>query len=737
MRFLLGVGFCLLSLQAFAQEKCAFVPFNKHLSEISGETESEASFEKWMLNRQQQLRSSVRTAGTAAEARYIIPVVVHVVHRQGEAVGEGANIPEAQILSQLKILNDDFRALNQADINKLSPQFKSLVADTEIEFVLAKQDPEGVETNGIVRIASSQQSWSQSDDLELKALSQWPPDQYLNLYAASLTYPTLGWAQFPQSNELEGLNFGDVSEASDGVVIDYRYVGTGGQAASDSKGRTATHEIGHYFGLRHIWGDGGCSIDDYVSDTPLVGDSNQGCPAENNKPKACNSNEDAMYQNYMDYSGDACMALFTLGQKERMHVVLQNSPRRKELHNSPGKQAPTVVANDAGLRQLALIPAERCNSTYTPNLEVRNYGNTKVTQVAVALSVDGRPLGTYTRQTSLNYLDVQTIALDPIIIENPGPREVIASITLTNNTEDGKSSNNTVTTILDVPQQTNLPLSHDFEGGFFPFYVINPNVRTYTWELKDVPNSTSSNNTAAFINFFDYGQEGHRDILVSPVFDLSEENYLFVSMSVAHARYDRTSTDGLEIYVATDCSTNLQTADLVYSASGDRLATTSPTTQAFVPEDATEWRSIGLDLSAYAGLPNIQLLIVSVNDYGNNLYLDDIQISNVPVAPLNLSLQEVLQPSAVFGHEDSPLQVRIKNSGSEVIESIKFRISLNSEPIHDISLSQLALEPLTTRDVTLATLTELPPGPHVLEVLAYSPNGGIDAIGSDDLLVKQ
>ncbi len=736
MRFLLGVGLCLLSLPVFAQEKCAFVPYNKHLSELNKQQESEATFEKWMQHKQKTLQTSMRTAGEAASARYVIPVVVHVIHHRGETVGQGANIPRDQILSQLKTLNDDFRALNQTDINKLSPQFKSLVADTEIEFVLAKQDPEGVETEGIVRVASSKQSWRQDEDFQLKALSHWPSDQYLNIYVAQLSNQVLGWAQFPQSDQLEGVNIGDLSEASDGVVIDYRYLGTGGQAASDSKGRTATHEVGHYLGLRHIWGDGGCNVDDFVSDTPLVGDKNQGCPAETDKPLACN-NDPAMYENYMDYSGDACMALFTLGQRERMHVVLQSSPRRKELHNSPAKQTPTIAANDAGLRQLTLTPALQCNSTYIPNLEVRNYGNTQVTQVQVGLTIDDQLVNTYTLNTNLAYLESETLQLDPIAISNPGQRAITATITLTNAAQDGKNSNNTVSATLDIPQQNMLPLSHNFEEDLFPFYVVNPD-QSYSWELKEVPNGTTANNTAAFINFYDYADEGQRDILASPVFNLTDENYFFLTLSLSHARYDdRTSADGIEIYVATDCSTNLQTATLVYSASGEALATSPATTAVFAPKDASEWSSIGLDLSAYAGSPGVQILIVGVNDYGNNLYLDDIEISNEPIAPLNVTLSQISQPSAVFGQADSPVMVRIKNSGSDTVQSLKFKLTLNGEVIRDLALDNLALEPLETMDLELAQLEELGIGAHVLDILAYNPNGGVDGSGSDDFLSKQ
>ena len=753
MRLLLGIGLCLLPLLSFSQEKCGFVKYHKHLSEVTKATESEAVFENWMQQKQKELffikgttgnplkgepTAPMRAAGTratAAAAKFVIPVVVHVIHH-GEEEGQGANIPKEQILSQIKSLNDDFRALNSTDINKLPADFKALAVDTEIEFILAKQDPEGVATDGIVRVASSEVNWEQGEDLKLKALSQWPSDKYLNFYTADLSHPLLGWAQFPQSSQLSGLNLGDGSEASDGVVLDYQYVGTGFKANNSSKGRTATHEMGHYLGLRHIWGDGDCGQDDYVNDTPLVEKSYQGCPKPEDA-KSC-SNGPAMYQNYMDYTDDGCMALFTPGQKERMFVVLQNSPRRKELNNSIGKQEPVLVANDAGVRSLLLSPTQSCNNSYIPTIELRNYGNNQVTQVQVSLRVDNVLVKTYNLSTKLDYLQIQTIALDEVVIDKAGQRLVSASVTLTNNKQDGKTSNNTALYDLTVPLRTSLPFAYDFQKGFYPFYVINPD-RSFSWQLANVANGTTTANTAAFLNFYDYSEQGQRDILASPLLDLSAESKLFVALRAAYARFDRSSEDGLEIYVSTDCSASLKTASLVYKAAGDALASASPTTNPFQPLDASHWSSIGLDLSAYAGLPNVQLLFVGVNGYGNNLFLDDIKFSNKPLAALNVTLAEIVQPTAAFGNEkvDVPLTVQLRNSGSETIHSLSFKISLNGSEIIQLNVEGLDLPPQTEQPVTIGLLQELSAGPHIIKVQAYSPNGGVDGISSDNTQSKQ
>ena len=741
-RLLLCIGLFLFSLQLHAQEKCAFVPYQKHLAEISPSTEQAPDFESWLVEKKKRLKGKYSAAPgadvnrtLAVNAKWVIPVVVHVIHR-GEAVGTGSNIPMEQIISQINTLNNDFRAKNQAEIDKLPAAFKALAADTEIEFVLAKQDPDGLPTDGVVRVESGKANWGQQEDLMLKQLSHWPASKYLNLYAATLAYPVLGWAQFPTSDKVPGLTFGDVAEETDGVVVDYRYFGSGYQANTSSKGRTVTHEVGHYFGLRHIWGDNDdCVADDYVDDTPLVAKAYYGCPTKDtDKPKNC-AGTDAMYQNYLDYTDDKCMALFTPGQKQRMDVVLQYSPRRKDLHYSIGKEEPVLVPNDASVRALTLTPIQFCEARYLPALEVRNTGNNQLTQVSIALSVDNTVIKTYHLNTNLAFMQSQTFQLDEMLL-NPGERAIKATITLANGKQDGRTSNNTSTASVTVPLKTTLPVKHNFETGIYPFSINNPDL-SYTWQLAAAPNGITPGNKAAFINFYDYPTLGQKDILASPILDLRGESKVFLSFRIAHARFDRSSFDALEVYVSSDCRLDLQTAKRVYSLSDEDLATAPSSTSAFTPKDGSHWGGIMLDLSAYAGQENIQVLLIAVNDYGNNLYLDDIEISNNFSTPLNVVLSEIVQPSPVIGSTTSPLTVKLKNMGTETINTLRAKVSLNSVVVKDVQLSSLNLAPLSEQLYSLGTLEEVGNGPHNLRIQVYAPNGGFDAISIDNTLRMQ
>lgn len=261
-----------------------------------------------------------------------IPVVVHVVYNTS-----AQNVSDAQIQSQLTVLNNDFRKLN-ADWSSTPSVFQSLVADAEVQFCLAQRDPSGNATTGIIRKSTTVPSFSTNDNVKRSAnggSDAWPASSYLNIWVCNISGGILGYAQFPGG-----------ASATDGVVINYTAFGTTGTAAAPfNKGRTATHEVGHWLNLYHIWGDDGtaCTGSDAVGDTPNQADENYGCPAFPTVSCSNGPNGD-MFMNYMDYTDDACMFMFTAGQKARMQALFATGGARVSLLSSLGCQAPVAAA---------------------------------------------------------------------------------------------------------------------------------------------------------------------------------------------------------------------------------------------------------------------------------------------------------------------------------------------------------------------------------------------------------
>lgn len=252
-----------------------------------------------------------------------IPVVVHVVYQNS-----AENISDARVFSQIAVLNEDFRRLN-ADASNTPGAFAGVAADSEIEFCLATIDPSGNPTTGITRTSTNVSTFSiQSDNVKFTSqggINAWPRNDYLNIWVCDLGNGLLGYAIPPGG-----------PAAYDGVVIGYQYFGRNlGAQAPYNLGRTATHEVGHWLNLEHIWGDdgGSCSGSDQVSDTPNQAGENGGCPSFPRTDACSPNNPGVMFMNYMDYVNDNCMNLFTNGQKTRMRAAL-NGPRSSILSST-------------------------------------------------------------------------------------------------------------------------------------------------------------------------------------------------------------------------------------------------------------------------------------------------------------------------------------------------------------------------------------------------------------------
>lgn len=712
--------FFLITHFLIGQDRCGTEAYNtpKNQAEYIQRMQK---FEQWM-DKKIKNRSQLRTK---EDVIYQIPVVVHVIHN-GEAVGEGSNIPFNQIADQIRILNEDFRRDNPDSIN--TPEmFQPVAADVGVEFVLARQDPNGLPTNGVQRVAGTKSSWTLSDGSAMKSLSYWPAEDYFNIWVAPLADDLLGYAEFPIA-DLEGLEGTPNRRLQDGIVVDYQYFGSEGNIASGSLGRTTTHEAGHYLGLLHIWGDGGCDVDDFCEDTPQAAASTNGCPMEK---ESCGSID--MIQNYMDYTSDICMNLFTEDQKSRIRTVMENSPRRNSLLTSPGLITPIVADNDMGIREIISPQPFECITTITPALELTNFGEKEVTSYKVRLFLQGNFIEEAVDNVQLETGENTTLSFSPLSVTSFGSSyEVSFEVSEVNGEEDGNDSNNSQAVNFVIPELGTLPLYEDFEiedqSQLLTEGSIENSDNNLTWELTNAPGN-GNDNQALFINFFEYDLGlGERDILYTPNYDFSNVVEATLVFKVAHALYsengnDSESNDRLTIGASTDCGNNYSA--LIYNKAGKALATAPSTNSAFVPSNRTEWREEQISLNDFAGEPSVRLAFIGQNDYGNNLYIDDIELRVVFQTNNDISIARIISPAVLSCNTSPTPQILVKNTGGNVVNNFVLNFSVDDGTEFSGIYDESPLQPGEERIILLDPL-ELSLGSHQLEVRLTLPNTTAD-----------
>jgi hypothetical protein len=563
------------------------------------------------------------TQQTAASVRNIItiPVVVHIVH-DGDAIGVSENISDAQVQSQINALNIDYRKMNSDTANTPSV-FKPYAADIEIEFCLAMRDPSGNPTNGILRHNFGQASYSDQDMYDnIMPQTIWDRSDYLNIYVARLggsTSDLLGYAAVP-----------GYPAGTDAVVIGFRYFGTIGNLQSPyNKGRTVTHEIGHWLGLIHTWGSfGGCFDDDNISDTPESDQPYYGCPVY---PKTSCGSED-MFMNFMDYTNDACMNIFTNGQKTRMRSVLNTV--RYSIQLSEGCMPVPVDELDIMLADIVYPYFNACENPLTPVIEVRNNGSQTISSFNVNYQVNGGSLQQFQWTGNLPFTQSTFVTL-PSINFNSGSNDLFVMLSNPNNGVDQNNTNNELNISFQIAgnlvTSVFVPFFEGFETAGFPvgWSLQNPNFDR-TWEIT--ASASGFGNSSQCMYFDNYSgtasnnPKGKKDALVTLPFNLSGYEVAQLNFSVAYARRNTVASDSLIIYGSTDCGLNWKR---IYAKGGNNLATASVFAQPFTPVDSN-WRTETVSLANYMHFPAVSLKFENKSDWGNNIYVDDINIEFLP-----------------------------------------------------------------------------------------------------------
>lgn len=590
---------------------------------------SEVEFEHWMANKIQERRNKLVPFGTnEAGDPDKIAVVVHVIHN-GELYGEGVNITDEQIYSQIEVLNEDYQRKNSDTIDT-QLEFLNVASRLNIEFVLARQTIGGDPTTGIVRKEGPKLSYeiSVSDRELLSSVSQWDPNFYLNIWVTNLRSPYIGLAQFPDYN-YPGLDDEPNKDnlATDGMVIDYQAFGSIEKVPgldlmpSYNLGRTSTHEIGHFFGLKHVWGDAtgpvGCSVDDYVSDTPNSSNDYSGiCTPQD--PASCASND--MYQNFLYYTNDECMNIFTQGQVERMQVIIENAPRRASLINSIGTVYPDDMYFDLMVNAITAPGKVVCGGEIQPVVQIKNNGTMPAISFDIVYDLNSDiQIYSYVGDTifSGETIDIQ---LPDQSIQN-GNYDL--SISLNNIPEDINGSNDTKSHVFAVDDQRDfIPLREQFDDvniNSTSWITINED-DLIGWELTNAPSASDENNSA-FINFYNYEDRQQQDWLISPSLDFSQAVEASVVFKTSYAK-NLDYNDQLRILISKDCGANFD--DVLRTLNSNDLSIRS-SEDYWEPVNQTEWSEHSIDLGNYVGDQNIRVAFLAVNDFGNNLYLDDVE----------------------------------------------------------------------------------------------------------------
>ena len=650
-------------------EKCGHGILEAQIEKEMGYFGSKPFFENWIEQKIEAVKNTPQILAKTFEGPRLIPVVVHVIH-SGQAEGTSVNIPFSQIQAQIKILNEDFRRLN-SDANRTPAEFLPVAADANIEFVLAKQDPSGLPTNGIVRVQGTKSSYSPDDATLIGQLSQWNPEEYLNIWVVALTQPFIGYASFPIS-DLPGLNFAPSSAITDGVTIDYRFFGTGGSAVPSYLGRTATHEVGHYFGLRHIWGDGGCGVDDFVTDTPNQDSSNTVCSPTVTKVSCGNNN---MIQNYMDYTPDACMNLFTKGQVDRFNVVLANSPRRVTLVNNRATQDPILADRDLAIFKVIKPGNFACEVTISPSIEVKNAGTTKLTSGRVQLIRNGIVLED--KRFTFNLLTGQTAILSfNDIVLLPSKNQLEFKITQSNDLPDQNTENNSKQVNPTIQEDITLPYFLDLSSFPSPWSIRNPD-ELLTWAKTDLTISGKIQ-PAVFIRHYDYEAPGQQDYFISPTIDLNDYPNAQLVFEMAHALYGQDGfRDELIVAISQDCGNTFDMANATYQKIGQTLETSDPTLDEFIPTTESQFRTELVNLKKFSGLGRIKIAFITKNGYGNNIFLKNIRILPKEEFKYELTLNELVSPNPIVDGTQAVESVRISNTGNLPVSKFFFTRSTN------------------------------------------------------------
>lgn len=457
-----------------------------------------------------------------------IPVVVHVIHNNEPVNSNGAttggNISAAQVMDQINILNKDFNGLNP-DTSLIPAVFKPMLGKFQFNFCMAVVNPTGgiMPEPGIDRINRNALNFTAPPfamnyiTSTIKPATIWNPNLYMNMWVCGISGGILGFATFPNpgTSGLAGLTGSFGTATTDGLVMlntAFGSIGTAATGGAYNKGRTATHEIGHWLGLRHIWGDGNCATD-YCNDTPPAQNANYGCPTFPYKSGICAGNTTGeMTMNYMDYGDDICIYMFSNDQKNRAQLIMTNSPMRATLLTSTVCSLPSTT-NDIGILFVTsptYSQVMNCNSAINPVVNIHNFGSNIISSATFSYNVDGLNVQTFSWTGALLPGASATVALPQVSNMANGAHNYYVGVYQPNGIADPNPMNNNNSQLFSITNAFSLTASGAATlcSGGSAVLTAGGTATSFIWEPGTMSGTTVTVSPAATVVYTLTGSNG-------------------------------------------------------------------------------------------------------------------------------------------------------------------------------------------------------------------------------------
>ncbi len=686
-----------------------------------------------------------------------IPIVFHIVGNSTRL----AQVTDADVIWQLNKFNEDLRGANADSTN--APLFSGIRAHrdyAQIQFCFAQRDPANNPTNGITRTLSSLtggtlcsgNNYNMLKHTAQGGIDAWDPSKYFNVWVGEVGNCLLGVAQFP----------GTGSFAEFGVVLAFEGFGNNPAyvAPAFNLGRTLAHEAGHCFGLYHIWGDeSGCANSDFrqlsgscilpaslagttgdqsVGDTPNQAGATSGCPSGLQTDACSGASPGFNYQNYMDYTNDACYSMFTKKQVDRMQWILDNC--LASLKTSNGCVPPVLSTNNASISAIVTPSASfvTCDPTIPLTVTLRNAGSNTLTSATITVTRNATTVQTFNWTGSLASLATVNVPLNavPLVL---GANTIQVCTSNPNGAADSDPSNDCRSVTGSRGAGTALPLVEGFESTTFPptGWIRNNPDAGITWQ-RTTTGVEHSGVGKAYVDHFNYPAGGATDDLRTPPYAIGTADSLWVSWWGAYRGYPGFPFDRFQVMVSSDCG---QTFQIVYNARNDTAfvapdGVSPTTTAAYFPSNINQWVKKSLDLSNMIPSGNIQVQFRAINQFGNNMHLDDINIDKKIFPNNDAGVINILKPdSKVCSSTQAPV-VWIKNFGKINLTSVRINYQIDGTgPITTFNWTgNLPRNQVVA--VTLATATLGAVGNHSINIYTTLPNNVADEDPTNDGMVK-